>query len=312
MVRRFLVFVCTVATIAGLSAVTVTGPPAGATTSECGLTPTPPTSYKHVIWLWMENKQYSDVFTGANAPYLQGLASRCGTATNYSSVGAPSLPNYLGATSGQLTNVAPFTSDCSPSKTCKLKTDNLFRQVLTAGGTWKSYEESMKSNCELAFQDGKYAVRHNPAAYYKGGSDRASCKVNDIKLGKPTHGNFFNDLTNNTLPTFSFVTPNLINDGHDGSSTAAEVQASDTFASTWVPRIVASAAYQAGATALFIVWDEETPMPNVIVAPSVLTGTVSATAFNHYSLLRTTEKMLGLPLLGQAATAADMRSAFNL
>ena len=42
------------------------------------------------------------------------------------------------------------------------------------------------------------------------------------------------------------------------------------------------------------------------------TGTLSGTLFNHYSLLRTTEELLGLPLLGQAASAASMRPAFGL
>jgi hypothetical protein len=36
-------------------------------------------------------------------------------------------------------------------------------------------------------------------------------------------------------------------------------------------------------------------------------------AFSHYSLLRTTEALLGLRAkLGQAATASDMRRAFHL
>jgi phosphatidylinositol-3-phosphatase len=41
-------------------------------------------------------------------------------------------------------------------------------------------------------------------------------------------------------------------------------------------------------------------------------GTV-AERFDHYSMLRATQEMLGLePLLGYAATAADMRAPFNL
>jgi hypothetical protein len=40
---------------------------------------------------------------------------------------------------------------------------------------------------------------------------------------------------------------------------------------------------------------------------------VSRKAFNHYSLLRTTEALLGIRRkLGEAATAADMRPAFRL
>jgi hypothetical protein len=60
-------------------------------------------------------------------------------------------------------------------------------------------------------------------------------------------------------------------------------------------------------------YDEYTPMPNVIIAPSVRPGATSSTRFDHYSLLRTTEEMLGITnYLGGAATAPSMRSAFGM
>ena len=42
--------------------------------------------------------------------------------------------------------------------------------------------------------------------------------------------------------------------------------------------------------------------------------TVSSTAFDHYALLKTTEELLGLPLLAHAADpgTASMRAAFGL
>ena len=53
----------------------------------------------------------------------------------------------------------------------------------------------------------------------------------------------------------------------------------------------------------------------VVVAPTTPAGARSATLFNHYSLLRTTEELLGLPgRLGHAgdASTASMRAAFGL
>ena len=51
----------------------------------------------------------------------------------------------------------------------------------------------------------------------------------------------------------------------------------------------------------------------MVIAPSVKPGTVAAGAYNHYSMLRTIEDMLGLTgHLGAAATAPSMRAAFNL
>jgi phosphatidylinositol-3-phosphatase len=48
------------------------------------------------------------------------------------------------------------------------------------------------------------------------------------------------------------------------------------------------------------------------VSPYTSPGTRSATYFNHYSLLRTTEELLGLPLLGAAGTSPSMQNDFGL
>ena len=50
-----------------------------------------------------------------------------------------------------------------------------------------------------------------------------------------------------------------------------------------------------------------------MVAPTTHAGTKSAKRFTHYSLLRTTEELLGLKKkLGAAAKAPSMRAAFGL
>jgi phosphatidylinositol-3-phosphatase len=50
----------------------------------------------------------------------------------------------------------------------------------------------------------------------------------------------------------------------------------------------------------------------LVIAPSVRPGTKSATFFSHYSMLRATEEMPGLGLLGNAAKATSMRAAFRV
>ena len=54
------------------------------------------------------------------------------------------------------------------------------------------------------------------------------------------------------------------------------------------------------------------PVPNVIVAPSVVPGTVYTGPLDHYGLLRTAEEMLGLSCLNSACTAPSFRAPFNL
>lgn len=48
----------------------------------------------------MQNHSYGDIIGSPQAPYLNSLAAECGPAANYHNISHPSLPNYLGATSG--------------------------------------------------------------------------------------------------------------------------------------------------------------------------------------------------------------------
>jgi hypothetical protein len=277
--------------------------PAQRQSGPCGGSATPPTVYAHVIWIWMENKKFNEVIGNSDAPYETSLARLCATATQYSSIGSPSLPNYLGATSGSPHGIS---NDGSPADH-PIPANNLFRQVREQGGTARSYQESMGGNCKMD-SSGRYAVKHNPAAYYVGGSDRSACQADDVPLGGLEDGALRHDLDANTLPTFSFVTPDLCNDTHDCS-----VRTGDRWLQQWVPVLLASSSYAAGSTAIFVVWDEDSPMPFLAIAPTVPTGTVLGAGIDHYALLRTTEEMLGIPTrLGAAAHAPSMRASLHV
>ena len=267
---------------------------AAPTTSSGSATSTSAKTYAHVVWVWMENHSYGQVIGSSTAPYETNLAHQFGTATHYASVGSPSLPNYIGATSGSTQGIA---DDADPAGH-QLTVDNLFRQVRASGGTERSFEESMPTTCVSTGVD-TYAVKHNPAAYYTGADDRAACKADDV----PFHGT----LPGGPLPTFSFVTPNLCDDTHD-----CPVAAGDAWLKSFLPPLLAGSDYKAGSTAIFVIWDEYTPMPDIVITPTTPAGTVVSQSFDHYALLRTTEEMLGLPLLGRASSAPSMRAAFRL
>jgi phosphatidylinositol-3-phosphatase len=79
-----------------------------------------------------------------------------------------------------------------------------------------------------------------------------------------------------------------------------------------VPPILTSPSYRAGQTLLVITYDETQPMPFIVASAYTPAGASTAVALNHYSLLRMTEDLLGLPPLGAAATATDVASAFGL
>src|SRR5579859_5105303 len=75
-------------------------PVATAATGPCGTLPVAMTNYTQVVWLWMENHSYDTIIGSPDAPYINSLAGACGLATNYHNITHPSVPNYIGATSG--------------------------------------------------------------------------------------------------------------------------------------------------------------------------------------------------------------------
>ena len=302
--------VSSVVSSAGAAPTTPSPAVTAATGGPCGTSSAAPT-YSHVIWVWMENHSYDTIIGSSQAPYINTLASQCGLATNYHNISHPSLPNYVAGTSGlALSSLTKFDKDCSPSKRCSTSAPSIFGQ----GETWKAYEESMPTSCDPS-NSGEYAVRHNPPPYY---TTLAGCATNDVPYTQ-----LATDLANNALPAFSFVTPNLIDDMHDGT-----IAQGDTWLANNLPTIFNSPEYLAGTTAVFVTWDEGEGgssndcaanttdvgchVATIVASPTTAAGTTSATLFNHYSLLGTAEQLLGLPALGQAAAYPTMTAAFKL
>jgi len=240
---------------------------------------------------------------------------------------------------------------------------NIGTQLSAAKKTWKAYMEDMgnlpnreTAACghptlestdetqKAAAGDG-YATRHDPFVYFHSVIDsQAYCDQHVVALGSPTgvmpaaalkgETGLATDLAAATkTPKFSFITPDLCDDGHDfpctnepgGASALANI---DTFLETWVPKITSSQAFRENGL-LEIVFDEaanseteacceEMPGPGspqpgitgpgggrvgaVLLSPFIKPGTVSKTAYNHYSSLASWESIFGLARLAYAAT----------
>lgn len=257
------------------------------------------TRITHVVWILMENKASDRIVGSPSAPYLNALARRCGLASNDHGVAHPSLPNYIALTSGSTQGIR---DDDNPSAH-PLRVPSLFSQLDAARLSWKAYEEAMPGTCRRT-NKGLYAVRHNPAAYY---TRLTSCATQDVPYQQLAQ-----DLTRGTLPSFSFVTPNLCHDMHNCS-----VSTGDAWLSQELPKIINSSAYRSGSTAVFIAWDEDdhtsgNRIPLFVVAPSVRPGTLSTTAIRHPALLDLTEQLLRLPALPGASGGTELRRTFGL
>lgn len=292
-------------------------------TAACGWGSVP-AHYSHVVWIWMENKDQSAVI--GKAPYIDSVKSACGSATNVqdtsTSAALPSEPEYAAGTSGSNCNSGINTtgSNCITDNndygaSNSLTTTSIFQLVKNAGGSWKSYQEAMPSNCDLTSSPPLYVYKHNPAAFYS--NMHADCAANDIgfpavtcnasssMVCSPPSGVLYSDIKNGTLATYSFITPDMNNSMHDGT-----VIEGDNWLSTYLPLIIAGPNYQAGNTAVFVMWDEgssntspsSTAIPSLAIAPSIKPGTTASLLTNDIGFLKTTEEMLGLtPYLGCAS-----------
>jgi phosphatidylinositol-3-phosphatase len=331
---------------------------------------------RHVFVLLLENENASVTFaSNPPAPYLARTLSAQGMLLpNYYGIGHASLDNYLALISGQAPNentqldcplFADFVSQqpgldshgqllgfgCVYPRIVKTLPD----QLEAAGLTWKGYMEDMgkdprreratcgrpalgrPDNTLIATAADKYAAKHDPFVYFHAIiDDPARCDAHVVNLDALPK-----DLRSvATTPNYTFITPNLCNDGHDPECIdggPGGFQAVDAFLRKWVPLITASPAFKQDGL-LVVTFDEsegngpegstaccgERPLASatrpagvlgpgggrigaVLVSPFIAPGTVSTAPYNHYSLLRTVEDVFGLGHLGYAAEP-DLKS----
>jgi hypothetical protein len=331
--------------------------------------PAPLPPIRHAFVIVLENRPFAMTFgRDSGAPYLaRTLPAQGALLTHYYSIGHASLPNYVAMISGQAPNEAtqldcPVFSEFQPSVP-RLNADGqlpgvgcvypgsirtLADQLEDTGLTWKAYLEDMGNDparepptcahvavgaadhtASPSIAD-QYATKHNPFVYFHSIIDaRGRCAASVVSLKALRQDLASAERTAN----FSFIVPNLCNDGHDEpciDGRRGGLHEIDLFLKKWVPLITASPAFRADGL-LVITFDEsdargeqgssaccgERPLPGaryrpgfngpgggqigaVLLSPFVKGGTVSGVPYNHYSLLRTIETIFGLPYLGYA------------
>jgi hypothetical protein len=338
--------------------------------------PGAPPPVGHVFVLVLENENASTTFgPDSPAPYLSKTLPTLGAyVPEYYGVTHLSLGNYVAMVSGQGSNpetqadcqvysdfaggvIGPdgqaLGQGCVYPATVKTIAD----QLRARGLTWKGYMEDMgndttreaalcgrpqlntRDNTQTASATDQYAARHNPFIYFHSiVDDGFYCEQHDVPLTQLP-----GDLSKaRSTPSFSFITPDLCNDGHDGDGTPGScadggpggLVAADSFLKTWVPKITGSPSFKHDGL-LLITFDEaeaeggnadasaccnEAQFPNtpnnggptpgmgggkvgaVALSPFIRGGTVTSHPYNHFSLLRSVEGLFRLPYLGYANT----------
>lgn len=262
----------------------------------------PPPASSHVFLVVEENHSYSDVITNGGMPYLDGLASKNGLATQYYADTHPSIGNYFMLTTGQIENN-------SDSFTGTVSDDNVVRELVKANKTWRSYAESLPGVGYLGGDVYPYLRHHNPFTYFSDviGTNQASNVV--------PFSQFSSDLTGSNVPDFSFIVPNALDDAHDGTLAAA-----DQWLQTNIDPLIKSSAFQNNGL-LIIVFDESETLDirhggghvaAVLIGPRVKSGIQSSTLFQHESTLRLMLSTLGITSFpGNANSAPDMGEFFQ-
>ena len=283
------------------------------TTSGGGTVP----AVSHVFIVVEENHSYADVIGSSSMPYLNGLATAYGLATQYYANAHPSLPNYFELTAGDATSITGVLGDSYPGPVTQ---ENVVRALTGAGKTWKSYAESLPAIGYLGGNSGAYDKAHNPVAYFSDVVNDSTQAGNLVPFSQLAA-----DITSGSVPDYALIVPNLNDDAHDcpaGMSTCSDAQklaAADQWLRSNIDPVIKSSAFQ--DSLMVIVFDEGdlTDLANfgghvaaIIVSPKGKAGYQSTTSYQHQSVLRLSLKALGVTALpGDAATAPDMGEFFQ-
>lgn len=159
----------------------------------------------HVFIVMEENHSYEQVIGNPQMPYLNSLVQAYARADGYFANTHPSIGNYFMLTTGQI-----ITNDDSYGGTVSV--DNVVRELIAAGKTWKEYSESLPSQGYYGGDTGNYAQRHNPCSYFSDVRGNQTQQQNLVPFTQLAV-----DISNHALPNYSFIVPNNQDDAHDGT-----------------------------------------------------------------------------------------------
>lgn len=262
-------------------------PAAAQQAAATGVVPRP----DHIVVVVEENHAATQIVGNPAAPYINSLATQNANLTQSFAVTHPSQPNYIALFSGSTQGV---TDDACPYS---FTTPSLGGQLISAGHSFVGYSESQPSagdaSCGSA---GLYARKHNPWV--------------DFPAIPPASNQPFTAFPTDysTLPTVSFVIPNLQNDMHDGTVAQGD---------TWLQNNLSGYVTWAKThNSLFILtFDEDdnsaaNQIATIFAGERVVPGSYPETV-SHYNVLRTIEDAYGLTPLGASATSQPITDIWS-
>ncbi|HYL28156.1 MAG TPA: alkaline phosphatase family protein [Candidatus Nitrosotalea sp.] len=239
----------------------------------------------------MENKDYSRVVGNPQAPYFNGTFIPQGVLLrNSHAIGHPSEPNYLALFSGSTQGIH---GDPCPRY---FKAANIASELIAAGKTFAGYAESMPRDGYQGCYKGVYDRNHNPWVEFR----NVPSADNLVYRGFPSK-----------VASFVWITPNLCHDMHN-----CPVKDGDQWLSNNLPPIIAWDKKHDGL--LIVTWDEAAPdnggrnhVATVLVGPMIRAGGDDTQRVDHYAVLRTIEKILGVACIANDCHAPLITGIWN-
>lgn len=271
----------------------------------------------HVWIITEENHSYETIVGNTSMPYYNQLIEKYGLATQFYANQHSSLPALMWFVAGAPVELNNDTTSCAHTH------DNVVREVLARGYSWKTYQENMPYAGFQGLYGGtnnSYYRRHNPLIDFSDvcpgtGQDKKSVPYSQLA----------SDIANNGTPNFVYITPDSDEDAHNGTLSSA-----DQWLQNNLPAILALPEFGPGGDGLlFIVWDEGTlstdnrcsatissgcggRTANLVIGPQIKSGYKSTITYHNENVLKTICAAMGLsPCPGAAANAAPMADFFK-
>ena len=275
-----------------------------------------------------ENESQNAVYGNSSAPYINKQLipqyARGMAFTDPLPDSIPSEPHYIWMEAGTNTFAdATFTDDSDPdASNSTSSTAHLATQMMAASPavSWLSFQEGLNAStgaCPIS-SSGFYAAKHDPYVFFQdiaGRTPSATAPVCVAHHRAYTTSSFAQALSQGTVAQYNFITPNLCNDMHGASGCPSSdvIGAGDSWLATNLPPIIQYANAHNGV--IFLVWDEPeggSPLiPFLAIGPHIKPGYSSPTVVTHSALVKTVEKVFGLPILPSVASANDFGDLFQ-
>ncbi|HZZ39194.1 MAG TPA: alkaline phosphatase family protein [Acidobacteriaceae bacterium] len=271
----------------------------------------------HVWVVTEENHSFEEVIGNPQMPYYNSLLKQAGLATQFYSDEHSSLPALMWFVAGAAVETDNDTVSCQHSE------DNVVRELLKRGYSWRSYQEAMPSAGYQGLYGGPnnvYARRHNPLVDFTDVCPGTGQDSNSVPYTQMA-----TDWSDGKTVNYAYITPDLQDDAHDGTLPEA-----DAWLAAHLPAILARPEFGPGGDGLlFVVWDEADltndnrcsatvsqgcggHTATLVIGPQVKAGYQSTVTYHNENVLATVCAAMGLsPCPGAAATAAPMADFFT-